>query len=186
MYDSFYPLPACAEMLSLQEVDLYRDLWEEVMYNIVRVANLVGQLSASCQQYGLGNEVVPLPQNLVSIMTELEMYGCITYLKLAPLFILLFCSELGRVVRIMSQCRGKTRCERLKMGLARNDMIKQIQKCDRQMSRMFERFVVYFISFDPHKDPHKILLSGCYVVRHSIPARCSGSSVDIDDRAYSH
>ena len=95
------------------------------MYNIVRVANLVGQLSASCQQYGLGNEVVPLPQNLVAIMTELEMYGCITYLELAPLSILFFfCSELGRVARIMSQCRGKTRCERLKMGLARNDMIK--------------------------------------------------------------
>ena len=31
------------------------------------------------------------------------------------------------------------------MGLARNDMIKQIQKCDRQMSRMFERFVVHSI-----------------------------------------
>ena len=80
-------------MLSSQEVDLYRDLWEEVMYNIVRVANLVGQLSASCQQYGLGNEVVPLPQNLVAIMEELEMYGRITYLDMAPLFILFFAAN---------------------------------------------------------------------------------------------
>jgi hypothetical protein len=65
-------------VLSSQEVDLYRDLWEEVMYNIVKVANLVGQLSASCQQYGLGNEAVPLlPQSLVGIVTELEMYRCI-------------------------------------------------------------------------------------------------------------
>ncbi len=42
----------------------------------------------------------------------------------------------------MSQCRGKTRFEQFKKGLARNDMIKEIQKCDRQMNRMFDRFMV--------------------------------------------
>lgn len=80
----------------------------------------------------------------------------------------------------MSQCRGKTRCERFKMGLARNDMIKQIQKCDRQMSRMFERFVVRFISF---LSRYNLVQSpsGCHVVRHSIPASCWGSSVDTDN-----
>lgn len=42
----------------------------------------------------------------------------------------------------MSQCRGKTKFEQFKKGLARNDVVKEIQKCDRQLSRMFERFTV--------------------------------------------
>ena len=52
------------------------------------------------------------------------------------------CSELVKIAEFMSQCRGKTRLQQFKMGIGRNDMIEEIGKCDRQMSRMFERFMV--------------------------------------------
>ena len=49
-----------------------------------------------------------------------------------------------RVAEVLSQCsgRGKTKFERFKRGLARNDMIREIGRCDRHMSRIFERFMV--------------------------------------------
>ena len=57
-----------------------------------------------------------------------------------------FCFVLGRefvrVAEVLSQCRGKTRFEQFKKGLARNDMVREIQRCDRHMGRIFERFMV--------------------------------------------
>ena len=52
------------------------------------------------------------------------------------------------MVGVMSQCRGKTRFELFKKGLARSDMIKEIQKCDRQMNRMFDRFLVSILVYN--------------------------------------
>ena len=46
------------------------------------------------------------------------------------------------MAEVLSQCRGKTRFEQFKRGLARNDMVREIQRCDRHMSRIFERFMV--------------------------------------------
>ena len=46
------------------------------------------------------------------------------------------------MVEVLSQCRGRTKFEQFKRGLARNDMVRAIQRCDRQMIRMFDRFVV--------------------------------------------
>jgi hypothetical protein len=51
-------------------------------------------------------------------------------------------SEFVKVVEVLSQCRGKTKFEQFKRGLARNDMVRAIQRCDRQMIRMFDRFMV--------------------------------------------
>ncbi|KAI0295136.1 hypothetical protein B0F90DRAFT_1927674 [Multifurca ochricompacta] len=107
------------------EVDLYRDLWEEVMYNVVKVVDLVKHFSALCQRHGLCDEET-FPQSFVGIIKELE-------------------SEFVRVVEVLSQCRGKNKFEQFKKGLGRNDMIKEIQKCDRQMNRMFERFMAALV-----------------------------------------
>ena len=52
-----------------------------------------------------------------------------------------------RVAEVLSQCRGKTRFEQFKRGLARNDMVREIQRCDRHMSRIFERFMVSDLGF---------------------------------------
>lgn len=54
----------------------------------------------------------------------------------------LLCREFSKVARLLMQCRGKTRFEQFKMGLGRNNMIKEIQKCDRHMNRMYDRFTV--------------------------------------------
>jgi hypothetical protein len=104
------------------EVDLYREAWEEVMYNVIKVADLVKHFGAACQRNGLCNEAT-FPPDFVGIIKALE-------------------TELVQIVGVMSHCRGKTRFELFKKGLARNDMIKEIQKCDRQMNRMFDRFLV--------------------------------------------
>lgn len=51
-----------------------------------------------------------------------------------------------RVAKVLSQCRGKTKFEQFKRGLARNDMVREIGRCDRHMNRIFERFMVsYFL-----------------------------------------
>ncbi|KAF8257963.1 CHAT domain-containing protein [Lactarius quietus] len=49
-------------------------------------------------------------------------------------------SELVKVVEVMSQFRAKARFEVFKKGFARNDMIKEIQECDRQITRVFNCF----------------------------------------------
>lgn len=46
------------------------------------------------------------------------------------------------MAEVLSQCRGKTKFEQFKRGLARNDMVREIQRCDRHMNRIFERFMV--------------------------------------------
>jgi hypothetical protein len=53
-------------------------------------------------------------------------------------------SEFVRVAEILSrcQCRGKTKFEQFKRGLVRNNMVRDINRCDRHMSRIFERFMV--------------------------------------------
>ena len=58
-------------MLSSQEVDLYRDLWEEVMYNVVRLAELVKYFCTLCQHHGLCDEAT-FPQRFVSTIMDLE------------------------------------------------------------------------------------------------------------------
>jgi hypothetical protein len=51
-------------------------------------------------------------------------------------------SEFVRVAEVLSQCRGRTKFEQFKRGLARNDMVREIDRCDRHMNRIFERFMV--------------------------------------------
>ncbi|KAH9003754.1 hypothetical protein EDB86DRAFT_2273104 [Lactarius hatsudake] len=92
------------------------------MYNVAKVADLVKHFSVSCQRHGLCDEAT-FPQNFIGTIKDLE-------------------TEFKKVIVVMSQCRGKTKFEQFKKGLARNDMIKEIQKCDRQMGRMFDRFMV--------------------------------------------
>jgi len=58
-------------VLFSQEVDLYRGFWEEVMYNVVKVADLVKHFSASCQRHGLCDEAT-FPQNFVGTIKDLE------------------------------------------------------------------------------------------------------------------
>ncbi|KAI0267245.1 hypothetical protein BGY98DRAFT_1025481 [Russula aff. rugulosa BPL654] len=105
------------------EVDIYREMWEDVMYNVVKVVDLVRHFCASCQRHGLCDEAT-FPQNFIGIIKEVE-------------------NEFVRVAEVLSQCsgRGKTKFERFKRGLARNDMIREIGRCDRHMSRIFERFM---------------------------------------------
>lgn len=52
---------------------MYREMWEEVMYNVVKVVDLVRQFSASCQRHGLCDEKT-FPQNFVGIIKEVEQY----------------------------------------------------------------------------------------------------------------
>ncbi|KAI0289129.1 P-loop containing nucleoside triphosphate hydrolase protein [Russula brevipes] len=107
------------------EVDLYREVWEEAMYNVVKVVELVMHFSASCQRHGLCDEE-KFPQNFVGIIKELE-------------------SEFVRVADALLQCRGRSKFEQFKMGLARNDVVREIQRCDRHMNRMFERFMAAMV-----------------------------------------
>ena len=46
------------------------------------------------------------------------------------------------MAEVLSLCRGKTRFEQFRRSLARNDMVRQINRCDRHMNRIFERFMV--------------------------------------------
>ena len=46
-------------------------MWDEVMYNVVKVVDLVRHFCASCQRHGLCDEET-FPQNFVCIIEELE------------------------------------------------------------------------------------------------------------------
>jgi hypothetical protein len=48
-------------------------MWEEVMYNVVKVVDLVRHFSSSCQHHGLCDEKT-FPQNFIGIIKELEKY----------------------------------------------------------------------------------------------------------------
>jgi hypothetical protein len=70
----FFSLLSCLRLnreLRAQEVDLYRESWEEVMYNVVKVAELVNQFGAACQRHGLCDEAT-LPPNFVRTIRDLE------------------------------------------------------------------------------------------------------------------
>ena len=62
---------SCADVLSSQEVDLYRNRWEEVMYNVVKVADLVKHFSASCHRDGLCDEAT-FPHDFIGTIKDLE------------------------------------------------------------------------------------------------------------------
>jgi len=115
------------------------------MYNVVKVVDLVRHFCASCQRHGLCDEET-FPQNFVSIINELEGCGLFFPISLSvpvlPHPFLFWNSEFIRVVEVLSRCRGRTKFEQFKRGLARNDMVRAIQRCDRQMIRMFDRFMV--------------------------------------------
>ncbi|KAH9019522.1 hypothetical protein EDB84DRAFT_1442075 [Lactarius hengduanensis] len=53
------------------EVDLYRETWEEVMYNVAKVADLVKHFSVSCQRHGLCDEAT-FPQDFIGTIKDLE------------------------------------------------------------------------------------------------------------------
>src|SRR5260221_11493828 len=110
-------------------------MWEEVMYNVVKVVNLVRDFCASCQRHGVCDGE-SFPQNFVSIIKELEWCGSLFLSGFASHQHFFYCldgwdSEFVRVVHVLSQCRGKTKFEQFKRGLARNDMVRAIQRCDR-------------------------------------------------------
>lgn len=115
------------------------------MYNVVKVVDLVRHFSASCQRHGLCDEKT-FPQNFIGIIKELER--CVFFLSSSFETSSLICflvsldSEFVRVAEVLSQCSGKTKFEQFKRGLARNDMVKEIGRCDRHMNRIFERFMV--------------------------------------------
>ena len=46
-------------------------MWDEVMYNVVKVVDLVRHFSASCRRYGLCEEET-FPQNFISIIKGLQ------------------------------------------------------------------------------------------------------------------
>lgn len=77
--------------------------------------------------------VIPL---VLSLHFVHSIYGSLFF------FFFSWDSEFVKVVEVLSQCRGKTKFEQFKRGLARNDMVRAIQRCDRQMIRMFDRFMV--------------------------------------------
>ena len=60
-------------------------MWDEVMYNVVKVVDLVRHFSESCRRYGLCEEET-FPQNFISIIKELEKY---------VLLLLVLCRHLG-------------------------------------------------------------------------------------------
>jgi hypothetical protein len=114
------------------------------MYNVVKVVDLVRHFSESCQRHGLCDEKT-FPQNFIGIIKEVEKHVRLpltkhhhrSYGSLVSLD-----SEFVRVAEVLSQCRGKTKFEQFKRGLARNDMVREIDRCDRHMNRIFERFMV--------------------------------------------
>ena len=74
MYDFVSPLLSCLILnraLCVQEVDLYRECWEEAMYNVIKVANLVEHFGAACQRHGLCDEAT-FPPNFVGTIKALE------------------------------------------------------------------------------------------------------------------
>jgi hypothetical protein len=48
-------------------------MWEDVMYNVVKVVDLVRHFSASCQRHGLCDEAT-FPQNFIGIIKEVEKF----------------------------------------------------------------------------------------------------------------
>ena len=75
MYDIASPLLSYLRLkrtLCAQEVDLYREYWEEVMYNVIKVADLVQHFGAACQRHGLCDEAT-FPPNFVGIIRTLEL-----------------------------------------------------------------------------------------------------------------
>jgi hypothetical protein len=48
-------------------------MWEDVMYNVVKVVDLVRHFSESCQRHGLCDEKT-FPQNFIGIIKEVEKY----------------------------------------------------------------------------------------------------------------
>lgn len=88
------------------------------------------------------------------------------------------------MAEVLSQCRGKTKFEQFKRGLARSDMVREIQRCDRHMNRIFERFMVscdsYLVPGDRKFDSGNIFTSDCYGGGYSISAVvCGEGTVDI-------
>ena len=74
MYGFFFPLLSCLVLnllLGAQEVDLYREYWEEVMYNVIKVADLVKHFGAACQRHGLCDEAT-FPLNFLGTIKDLE------------------------------------------------------------------------------------------------------------------
>ena len=118
------------------------------MYNVIKVVDLVRHFSASCQRHGLCDEKT-FPQNFIGIIKEVEKYVLLSFFPFETsslmFFFFLLCSldsEFVRVAEVLSHCRGKTKFEQFKRGLARNDMVREIDRCDRHMNRIFERFMV--------------------------------------------
>jgi hypothetical protein len=52
---------------------MYREMWEDVMYNVAKVVDLVRHFSELCQRHGLCDEKT-FPQNFISIIKEVEKY----------------------------------------------------------------------------------------------------------------
>jgi hypothetical protein len=74
VYDFVPSISSCLRLnraLCAQEVDLYREAWEEVMYNVIKVADLVKHFGAACQRNGLCNEAT-FPPDFVGIIKALE------------------------------------------------------------------------------------------------------------------
>ena len=70
----FFSLLSCLRLnhaLCAQEIDLYRESWEEVMYNVVKVADLVKHFGAACQRHGLCDEAT-FPPNFIGTIRDLE------------------------------------------------------------------------------------------------------------------
>jgi hypothetical protein len=173
-------------------------MWEEVMYDVVKVVDLVRHFSASCQRHGLCDENT-FPQNFIGIIKELEQcvrllpFGSNRHLYLAFYFCSFGTSEFVRVAEVLSQCRGKTKFEQFKRGLARNDMVREIQRCDRHMNRIFERFMVSDLAVWDSRKLIRICIftSDCHGGGYSIStAVCGEGTVNVclgtSECAYAH
>ncbi|KAI0270391.1 hypothetical protein BC834DRAFT_967193 [Gloeopeniophorella convolvens] len=102
------------------EVDMYRDVWEETMYNVHKLAVLLRDFGKSCERHGLLKDDM-FPQPFIQYFKDLK-------------------TEFDKLFEVLSQCRGKTRFEQFKKGLSRVDMTKDIRRCDGQMQWMLKRF----------------------------------------------
>ena len=74
MYDFVSPLLSCLKLnsaLCAQEVDLYREYWEEVMYNVIKVVDLVQHFGTACKRHGLSDEATFSP-SFVGTIKALE------------------------------------------------------------------------------------------------------------------
>ncbi|KAI0055923.1 hypothetical protein BV25DRAFT_1842640 [Artomyces pyxidatus] len=100
------------------DVNLYRDRWEDVMEDINRVAQVIHEVSAHCASMGYHGDA-DLPSNMQCLLNSLK-------------------KDLGAVEDILGRCRSCSKWTQFKLSLTRSEMLREIERCDRRLKNMVE------------------------------------------------